>query len=254
MNYKNLIIVILLVLNLFIDVKIYSKVVSWSFSKPYSLLLTDTQGVMESNMSFIMDTNNTTNRIKIEDIVLDNEFQFSTLFTRFQKKRFSSFIKVKVYDVFTDNKLLELDFYEQEVKSIRNTQINKERVYLVIELYGNDIELRSVGMEMIKQSCIEEDEFKLNSTLLNAQTDNLEITTVFKEAVKVTMFVYNRQGDICKEILIKKVLDPGTYKFALDPKELSFDYFSDKTYYVWLKAENHQSNPVELVKTFQVIP
>ena len=254
MNYKNSIIIFLLVLNLFIDTKSYSKVVSWSFSKPYSLLLTDKQGVTESNMSFIMDTNSTTNRIKIEDIVLDKESQFSTLFTRFQKKRFSSFVKVKVYDVFTDTKLLELDFYEQEVKSIIDVPINRERVYLVIELYGTDIELRSVGMEMIKQSCIEDDEFKLNSTLLNAQTDNLEITTTFKDAVEVTLFVYNKQGDICKEILIKKVLDPGTYKFALDPQDLAFDYFSDKTYYVWLKAENYQSDPVELVKTFQVIP
>ena len=254
MKLKNLIFTFLLVCSLFIDVNSYGKVVSWSFSKTPSLLLTDKQGVIESNMAFVMDTNSITNRIKIEDIVLDKEFQFSTVFTRFHKKRFSSFVKVKVYDVFTDNKLFELDFHEQEVKSINSTSFNKERVYLVIELHGSDIELRSVGMEMIEQTCMVENNFMLNSTLLHAQKDNLEITTIFKEAVEVTMFVYNRQGDICKEILMKKVLDPGTYTFALDPQELSFDYLSDKTYYVWLKAKNNKSDPIEFVKTFQVIP
>ena len=254
MNQKFLIIFFSLILSFFIDIKSYSKVVSWSFSKTPSLLLTDKQGVIESHSALIMDTNSTTNKIRIEDVVLDEEFQFSTVFTRFQKKRFSSFVKVKVFDVFTDTQLLELDFYEQEVRSIINTPINKERVYLVVELYGNDIELRSVGMEMIKQNSITDDNFILSSALLNAQKDNLEITTIFKEAVEVTLFVYNRQGDICKEILINKTLDPGTYKFTLDPLELSFDYLSDKTYYVWLKAENYQSKPVEFVKTFQVIP
>ena len=253
MKLKNLIIIFLLVCSFFIDVKSYSKVVSWSFSKTPSLWLTDKQGVQESNMSLVMDTNSTTNRIRIEDIILDEESQFSTLFTRFQKKHFSSFVRVKVYDVLTDTQLLELDFYEQEVQSVSSIPVNIGRVYLVVEFYGADIELRSVGMEMIVQNNITENNFMLNSTLLNAQKDNLEITTTFKEAVEVTMFVYNRQGDICKEILIKKVLDPGTYTFAVDPLDLSFEYLADKIYYVWLRAENFQSKPVEFVKAFQVI-
>ncbi len=254
MKLKNSIIIFLFVLSLFINVKSYSRVVSWSFAKTPSLWLTDKQGVIESNMALVADTNSTTNRIRVEDIILDKEFQFSTLFTRFQKKHFSSFVRVKVYDALTDNQILELDFYEQEVQSASTIPANIARVYLVVEFYGADIELRSVGMELIAQNNITEADFILNNTLLNAQKDNLEITTIFKEAVEVTLFVYNKQGDICKELLIKKILDPGTYTFALDPQELSFDYLSDKTYYVWLKAENLQSNPVELVKTFQVIP
>ena len=254
MKLKNFIVVFSLVCSLFIDVKSYSKVLSWSFSKTPSLWLTDKQGVLESNMALVADTNSITNRIRIEDIVLDEEFQFSTLFTRFQKKHFSSFVKVKVYDALTDNQVLELDFYEQEVQSTSAIPTSIARVYLVVEFYGADIELRSVGMELLKQNNIAESEFMLNNTLLHAQKDNLEITTTFKEAVKVTLFVYNRQGNICKEILTKKVLDPGTYTFAVDPLDLSFEYLSDKRYYVWLKAENNQSKPVELIKTFQVIP
>ena len=254
MKLKNSIIIFSLVCSLFIDVKTYSRVLSWSVSKSPSLWLTDQQGVIESNMALVADTNSITNRIRIEDIVLDEEFQFSTVFTRFQKKHFSSFVKVKVFDVLTDNKILELDFYEQEVQSASDIPSNIARVYLVVEFYGADIELRSVGMELLKQNNITENNFVLNSTLLDAQKDNLEITTIFKEATKVSLFVYNRQGDICKEILIKKVLNPGTYTFAVDPLDFTFEYLADKTYYVWLKVENNQSKPVELVKTFQVIP
>lgn len=252
---NNLSLIFFLFISFFLfDTKNYSKVISWSFSNTPSLLLTDKIGVVESNMSFVADTNNTTNRIRIEDIVLDQEYRFVSLFTRFNKTHFSSFVKIKIYDVFTDNQLLEFDFYEPEIKSIGSMQIDTERVYLVAELNGNDIELRSVGMEMVKQDIITENNFTLSCNLLDAKKDNLEIRVVFTEAVEVTLLIYNKNGDICKEILMKKILDPGAYVFAMDPQELSFDYLSDKTYYVWLKAENLLSKPVEFIKNFQVIP
>ncbi|MGL4676404.1 MAG: hypothetical protein ACRCWI_01895 [Brevinema sp.] len=232
----------------------YGKSISWSINNLPSLRLTDQTGVVESNNAIMVDPNATINRIRIEDIVLEEEYSFTNIFVTFQKQNFSSYVRVKIYDTFTDTEVFSFDFVEQDIYRLTNDQIALNRVYLVLELYGEDIELRSAGMGMVKRGIIQAEDLILNTTTLRVSQENLEITASLKESAKVSLLIYNRNGDICKSLILNKVLNRGTYTFYMDLQELLFDYLEDKRYYVWLRAENLRSSPVELIKSFYIIP
>lgn len=230
----------------------HSQVISWSVNNIPSLLLTDKIGVVFSNDAIMSIPSQPTNQIRIEDIILQKEHSFSKVFVRFKKQKIPSFVKIKIYDAFTDNMVYTHDFYEQDILNFTNEQLTFTRIYIVVELHGSDIELRSVGMGMEQKSII--DDIVLNKESFDVSTDNVHISFTLHEAAIINLLIYNRRGDVCKNFLVNKTLNPGTYHFSLDPSEFSFDYLGDKRYYVWLKATNLRSQPVELIKTIYIIP
>ncbi len=231
---------------------IHAEVLSWSINDEPSLRLTDMVGVKHSNNAIMVDSAYSTNSIRVEHIELLDGHGFERMFVRFQKKKFPSFIRVKIFDLFTDTELCRVDFHEQDFFDLSSKQHIVGSVYLVVELYGEDIELRNIGMEMIARDIIEE--LIINSDTIHATKDFLEISITLQEDANVSLLIYSRSGDVCKTFFINKILARGDYQFFLDPRELSFDYAGDKRYYVWLQAENLRSKPVEFVKKFNVVP
>ncbi len=233
-------------------VPIHAEVLSWSINDEPSLKLTDMIGVVYSNNAIMSDSAYSTNLIRIEYIELLDGHHFGRMFVRFQKRKFPSFLRVKIFDLFTDTELCRADFHEQDFFDLSSRQHIVGSVYLVVELHGDDIELRRVGIEMIPRNIIEE--LFINSDTIHASSDFLEISTTLQEDAIVTLLIYNREGDVCKSFFINHVLSEGSYQFYLDPQDLSYDYAGDKRYYVWLYSENLRSKPVEFVKKFNIIP
>ncbi|MGL5956083.1 MAG: hypothetical protein ACRC0X_05705 [Brevinema sp.] len=231
---------------------VYGKTISWSINNSPSLMIVDKTGVIISNNAIMTDTNNITNRIRIEDIALDISYSFTNVFVRFQKQRISSFVRLKIFDTLTDTEVFSFDFVEQDIYRFTNDQIALNRVYLVLELYGEDIELRSAGMGTVQRDIITD--LILNTSTLKASQENLEIIASLKESAKISLLIYDRKGNICKTLVLNQILNRGIYTFYMDPQEMSFDYLEDKRYYVWLRAENLRSTTVEFVKSFYIIP
>lgn len=245
------ILLLLLVFSSFGNVS-YAQIVSWSVNNTPSLVLTDKVGVVTSNSAIMAAPNQQTNRIRIEDIVLLEEHSFTELFIRFEKKKFSSFVKINIYDAFTDTIVFSHDFDEQDILTFTNDQMPFTRVYIVAELHGNDIELRSIGMGMQAKKII--DDVVINKENIVASQDTLQVSITLNEAANVNLLLYDRKGNVCKKFLINKVLNTGTYQFVFDPQEVIFDYLGDKRYYVWLQATNLRSKPVEIIKTIKIVP
>ncbi len=233
-------------------VNTHSKVLSWSFDNLPSLMLTDRAGVINSNNAVMSSGSAGIHQIRIEDIVLDSECSFADMFARFDKYRYTSFVRVKILDTFTDEELGSYDMFEQG--SVDISEISASMIYMVVELHGEDIELRSAGVQMIEQRILSPNQLTINKDIIVANKDNLMVTVALNEAAKINLILYDRDGNISKDFASNKTLDKGTYRFYLDPSKLSFDYMGDKRYYVWLKADNLRSQPVEIIKKLLILP
>lgn len=241
-------------LSLVLPIINYSQVLSWSFNHQPSLVLTDQEGLIVSNNALMVDPNTETNYIRIEDMVLTSEKIFEKAFVRFKKKSYTSYVKVRVYDVFTDRLIRELDFYETEMLALDQREIASKRIYFVVEPKGSDVELQSVGVVM-KSSCIMSGkDLQLNLRTLQAKKDLLKVNVLLKEEAEISLMIYDKNGNIQERFLNNNILNPGVYEFYFDPETLDLNYLSDKVYYIWVKAENLRSPPIEYVKQFQVIP
>ncbi len=228
----------------------HARTLSWSINNTPSLMLTDRAGVINSNNAVMADSSSPLNQIRIEDIALPQEYCFTEMFTGFEKKRYTSFVRVKILDSFTEQELASFDMPEQAI--IKLSDIPSSRIYMLVELHGDDIELRTAGVTMEKFDIL--NGITLNKDTIIASKDNLLISFTLNESAKLDLILYNRHGDICESFLAGKILDKGTYRFSMNPDKLSFDYLGDKRYYVWLRAENLRSKPVELIKPILIIP
>ena len=232
----------------------FAYVVSWRYKHESSLFLTDVRGLIESNYSMMPDPDTTTHYLRIEDVVAPEGNDFEQLFVGFTKIRFSSHIVVKIYDTFTDEQLAEITFYEKGLKSLGKYGALSDRVYLVVELYGKDVELRSVGFNINKSIILEEEEFRISDSRIYAKKDNLHISLSLSEEAEVSLYLYTGEGGLEERILSKEVLGVGDYEFQWDPLESDDIPTEGSPYYVWIRAINLRSSPVEYIREFYLIP
>lgn len=231
----------------------YAKVFSWRYNNIPSLLLTDKVGVIESNNALMMNTNDNKHMIRIEDIITQTGNYFSYIFVNFDKKYFTSFVTVKMYDTFTDELIAKFQFDESGSAFLDNKGAKSDRIYLVAEINGKDVELRVVGVEIYPSIIAEINDLSISSQKIYQQKDILNINLNLQEAAAIFLYIYNKEGDICSRITSDTILDAGEYKFVWNPRSIQ-NQMMGNSYYLWFKATNLRSKTIEYVREFYMIP
>lgn len=236
----------------------FTNVLSWNYNKQPSLLLTDVVGLIESNGSFMIDSevmtnSNSSHFIRIEDMIAPYDNDFENVFVSFSKKHLSSHVIVKVYDTFTDQLLSEMRFDENKIISLGKAGVLSDRIHLTVELFGTDVELRSVGIILEPSLIIDDIGFTISHNKLYVNQEILLIQLQLNEEAQVSLFVYNSEGTVVKRIVIEQVLDSGNYHFYWNPI-LVEENLMGSIYYVWLQVENIRSYPIESVRQVYAIP
>jgi len=231
----------------------YGQIFSWRFNNTPSLLLTDQIGLMESNNSLMIDKSRNKHMLRIEDIVTESGNYFSHFFVNFEKKRFTSYVIVKMYDTFSDELITEFKFYESGSSYLNNRGVKSDRIYLIAEVFGEDVELRVVGVEIQTSIIAYEDDIMISTNIIHQQKDTLDIDLDLQEEAAIFIYIYNENGDICTRIVDNNILNSGKYQFIWNPRSVYKQKMGD-TYYLWFKATNLRSQNIEYVKDFYMIP
>ncbi|MGL4366757.1 MAG: hypothetical protein ACRCTQ_00520 [Brevinemataceae bacterium] len=234
-------------------VQIASLTTAWRYNTLPSLLLRETVGMVESNGSLMQDSSVEKGFLKTEDFVVDTQMRFSKLFMYFNKRKYSSYALVKIYDQFTDRLIAECIFTESDVRNITYPSYSYSRAYLTVEIYGDDIELFSAGVETEPVKIIFEKDFILNVPKNSEESNMLLLEFLLQEAAAVSLYIYDQNGNVCTKILDKKTLDAGLFRFQWNPAWKSGD-ITGKNYYIRLYASNFQLTPSEYVKDVYLMP
>lgn len=228
------------------------KVFSWRYEGLPSLTLTEFVGIAFEKDGLAPDMDASQHFITIEDINIPEYSQILQLFVSFGKTNYTSFVVVKIFDTFTDRLLSEISFHEAGAVYLDGTDLYPNRVYFKIELFGQDIRLRSAGITTEPQTIIESQNLTLSSEIVYLSNDVLEIQAKLNQEAEVQLYVYDDTGSVNEKIVSRQVYPAGVYEFYWDANSLILD--SGKTFYIWFHASNLRSRPVEYIRNVLVIP
>ncbi|MGL5254874.1 MAG: hypothetical protein ACRC9L_07785 [Brevinema sp.] len=223
---------------------------SWRVGAEPSLMLTDTNNLDIKNGAFVAKDTNA--YLYIEEISISNRHQPREIFASFTKAAYSSHIVVKVMDAFTDHEISK--FIMEESGSLSwDTVLTSDRVYLIVEIFGADLELRSVGMVIEPIILVEPTGLFLDKRDVRAGEDALTITATLQQDAYLTLSIFDSKGNLIFRPAFEHPLAKGSYFFSW-MAEYSSEVKSGETYYVHLKTKHPYAEPVELVQEFSFIP
>lgn len=234
------------------ELQAVDKVFSWHYDGLPSLKLTESVGVSFEKDGLVPDTEAAQHFITIEDIKIPEYSQILQLFVSFGKENYTSFIVVKIFDTFTDRLLSEMSFYETGAVYLDGTDLYPNRVYFKIELFGQDIKLRTAGITTEPQTIIEPQNFTLSSDVFYRSNDVLTIQAKLDQEAEMDLYVFDDTGSVSEKIVSGQVYPAGVYEFYWDARSLVLD--SGKPFYIWFHVRNLRSQPVEYVRNVLVIP
>lgn len=236
----------------FNELQAADKVFSWRYEGLPSLKLTESVGVVLEKDGLAPDIDASQHFITIEDIKIPEYFQILQLFVSFSKINYTSFIVVKIFDTFTDRLLSEISFHETGAVYLDGTDLYPNRVYFKIELFGQDIRLRSGGITTEPQTIIEPQNLTLSSEVIYLSNDVLKIQAKLNQEAEMELYVFDDAGSVSEKIVSGQVYPAGVYEFYWDANSLILD--SGKSFYIWFHVRNLRSKPVEYVRNVLVIP
>ncbi|SFB67608.1 hypothetical protein SAMN02745150_00083 [Brevinema andersonii] len=228
------------------------KVFAWRYEGLPSLTLTESVGVTFQKDGLAADIEASRHFITIEDINIPKYSQILQLFVSFDKTNYTSFVVVKFFDTFTDRLLSEISFNETGAVYLESTDLYPNRIYFKIELFGQDIRLRSAGITTEPRTIIEPQNLTLSSEIVYLSNNVLKIQAKLNQEAEVQLYIYDNAGSVSKKIVSGQVYPAGVYEFYWDTNSLILD--SGKTFYVWFHARNLRSKPVEYIRNVLVIP
>lgn len=230
----------------------YGQMSFWHINNPYALKLIALENVVESNNA-LMNLNGETGFFITEDILVNNPKIINQIFIRFTKKFFSSYVQITLFDSYTGEKIQSCQFYENKVIDFHNASVIRNRIYIKVELFGSDIEIRSVGVILQNQEIANPNGFQVFPQILNADQNNLSISLILEQEARLILYIYDHKGTIVRKIVDGQILSSGKYLYQWDPLTVPLNQ-SAQYYYIWAKLENLRSDPVEFSKSIYIIP
>ncbi|MGL5722740.1 MAG: hypothetical protein ACRCY4_10110 [Brevinema sp.] len=223
---------------------------AWRVGIEPSLMLTDTHNIVMTNGGF--SPSDTNAYLYIEEIVISNRYQPFEIFASFTKTAYSSHLVVRIMDAFTDQELSRM-IIEEPGSVSWDTVLVSDRIYLIVELHGSDLQLRTVGVVVEPIILVEPGGLFLDKTAVRAGEDSLGITTTLQQDAKLTLSIFDGKGNLVFRPAFEHTLAKGSYYFSWTAN-VSSNVSSGETYYVHLKTQHPYAEPVELVQEFSFIP
>lgn len=227
-----------------------TKIQAWRLGASPSLMLTDKKSLAETNGALFPTREDA--YLYIEEMVIPRLHTPLSIFASFTKNRYTSHIIIQVMDAFTDTELFQLRM--DEPGSVPWDKLPPaDRVYFIVRPVGSDIQLRAVGMSSEIISLVEESRFMVSPQILYADKDTLSVRVDLVQDASLTLFVYDSQGNITARLADKAILPAGSYEYLWDPSPY-LGQLNGEDFQVWMQAAHPTATPVEITRTFRLIP
>lgn len=227
-----------------------TKIQAWRLGAQPSLMLTDKKSLTETNGALSPTQDDA--YLYIEEMVIPRLHTPLSIFASFTKDRYTSHIIIQVMDAFTDAELFQLRM--DEPGSVPWDKLPPaDRVYFIVRPAGSDIQLRVVGMASQIIPLAEDSSFVISPQALYVEKDTLSVKVSLVQDASLTLFIYDSSGNITARLADKVILPAGNYEYFWDPSPY-LGQLSGEDFQVWMQATHPTANPVEITRTFRLIP
>lgn len=227
-----------------------TKIQAWRLGAQPSLMLTDKKSLAETNGALSPTQDDA--YLYIEEMVIPRLHTPLSIFASFTKDRYTSHIIIQVMDAFTDTELFQLRM--DEPGSVPWDKLPPaDRVYFIVRPLGSDIQLRAVGMASQIIPLAEDSGFVISPQTLYVEKDTLSVKVGLVQDASLTLFIYDSRGNITARLADKAILPAGSYEYFWDPSPY-LGGLNGEDFQVWMQAAHPTAPPVEITRTFRLIP